>query len=279
MNSCLHEDIFIDEHCGDIVCTKCGLILQEKLAVFKYLPSINSLKTRPSFLELLDLPVFKWMTYQRKYHINEKFAQVTLNCPAIPFTIMLHLIEFYFTFRTRYNLPVLAKDLEKKHIALICNKCPVPYNLQWEFQSKKFKRRRMTSFSRFSERWYYFKACLCGTNKSPLPGYLKETLLEDCYRAERIWNVIRHLPSCINYINGTRKPCKCRKSFLDLNFVLHQLCLKAAWEREMKGYDGAEYLDLLNLFPVNMKPVTLTKNMTYWHIICDYHRWEYWKYM
>ena len=244
------------------VCFKCGIT---KDAIYDYVQyeSIQGNGGNGKVKIQTDLSVsFPGATYNAKYHINERLAQVTLTGPTIPDKVMELIDEYYWKEHEKGNYPN-PPELTKEDISRLCNSVPIPESMQWEFKSVKKKKRLFTSCSKFSERWYLIKKELGGlVEPDPTPEEI--TLLKSyCFKAQSQWNVVRHTNKCKEPGIYCHTKYGCRKNFPSIYYVMHQLCLMLKLEH------------LLPLFPVTNKTCTVRKLNKYWEDICNILGWKF----
>lgn len=167
--------IRVDLTGGAVYCEKCNVQLIINPEYFFVCPSCCEVKSvtydnavaqtphLPSNRGCDLYPVVEKKFYERLFYLNEKLAQNGMVEPKIPDDIF-DLIQEEASNVKKYGEPA---GFTKIHIREIIRSVVVPEELQIQYTSKprpqnRWKRTRMTSLRRFTERWKSIKARLTG---------------------------------------------------------------------------------------------------------------------
>lgn len=232
---CDHRVVVRTRECSS-VCLSCGFVLdlqcvdysragstKDKFGRHKdvysgYEPVLAPMYTRSSTKSL--------GSYERKFHLNERIAQLCLQEPGIPDPFK-KLIQDSFTGLARdKQVPANADDLSKDDVRTVCRAIIVPEELAEKYRSKKFLMRPHVDCIRYAEKWISIKRMLGGKPPPRLTFETHAAIIDDWARLSIPFEYFRHVPGCNKPGKKCHKMFGCRHNFPNYNYLLLQVFIR-----------------------------------------------------
>lgn len=251
--NCKSKRLHPDDNNSDYVCLDCGRMQNE--SIFDTDPGWN---------------IFHWAkenNYKRVFYFNEKCTRWLCTEPSIH-PVIWQLIE------EEARKPTWREEIKactRKTISQILRSVNIPNEVQYDFQSTKFKRRRLDNkrlYDKYYEKWKTIRWRL--TKRHPIiPPHNLVTRMKQLFIAsERRFESIRHDAKC----DGRHK-CEqyfnCLHNFLNYDFLfLKFLQIIEITERQPGLYDVYKHD-----FHMVSKKIRDSKLRPLFKKICQYNGW------
>lgn len=202
----------------------------------------------------------KKSTYKRISHLNERFAQWTLNDPPIP-EDLYELIENEAYGPQYPNFD----DLTKQDIRKICQSVKVPPDVAKKYANKKGVPLR--NLTRYVERWLTIKFKLSGVRPTIATQWVIEEVKTRFTQLQVPFEYIRHTDKCDRSTHKCHKTHKCRYNFPNYNFLIIEVLKLVVKD------DKVVEQQFLPVFPQLKTKPKLRKLQAMWTAMVDWIGW------